>query len=245
MVVRVFKILGLIFFAIGMIVSVVLGIVSANIINNHNRIAQDGIPVTATIAEIGLRRNISSGFDDDFASSSTYSMTVIIEYTVGGTTVRAPLNWSSSNMRVGQNIEIIVSRTNLHEFVSVGFWQQYWSLVLPGIGMIFVVLGAIFLIVARRKHSNKQWLFEHGKPVWATVQGTEENWNVRINGRPMTVLVATYGAMRFVSDGIKNRDLANIGQHVKVLIHPDNPDRYAFDFHDESPLRPSDPPEQT
>jgi len=124
------------------------------------------------------------------------------------------------------------------------FYQFHLVLIFPGIGVIFLVLGLVFLLVAMHKRKARNWLMDNGRPVWAVVQGTEANWNIQINGRPATVLVATYKSMRFVSGAVSNRELQQIGEHVKVLIHPDNPDRYVFDFVDESPLRPAEPPEK-
>ena len=145
---------------------------------------------------------------------------------------------------VGLAITISLGLLASHLFNSPGndFYQQYWVLVFPGTGMVFLILGVIFLLVAARKRKFRNWLLENGKPVWAHVQGTEANWNIQINARPATVLVATYKNMRFVSGPISNRDLAHVGEYVKVLLHPDNYDRYVFDFADESPLRPSEQP---
>jgi hypothetical protein len=124
------------------------------------------------------------------------------------------------------------------------FYQFHLVLIFPGIGMIFLILGVVFLLAAKRKRKLRQWLLENGTPVWAKVQGTEANWSVQINARPATVLVATHKNMRFISDPVSNRELAHVGEHVKVLIHPDNFDKYVFDFANESPLRPSEPPEK-
>jgi|GEM_PF-5948337 len=124
------------------------------------------------------------------------------------------------------------------------FYQNHLVLLFPGIGMIFLALGTIFLIIALFKRRFRKWLLENGKPIWAQVQGTSVDWRVQVNGRPMTVLVANHGTMRFESEPVNNRLLANIGEntHVKVLLHPDNPDRYAFDFNNESPLCPAESP---
>ena len=128
------------------------------------------------------------------------------------------------------------------------FYQFHLVLIFPGIGMIFLVLGIIFLMVAMRKRRLRNWLFENGKPVWARVQGIESQTNAGGGYGEFimhsTVLVATYENMRFVSDQVRhpNRLMSQLGEHVKVLIHPDNPDRYIFDFANESPLRPAEQP---
>jgi len=122
-------------------------------------------------------------------------------------------------------------------------YQFHLVLIFPGIGAIFLILGIIFLVVALNIRRRRNWLLENGKAVWARVEGTEANWNIQVNMRPATALVATYKNMRFVSGPVSNRELALVGEHVKVLMHPDNPDRYVFDFADESHLRPTEAPE--
>jgi len=145
---------------------------------------------------------------------------------------------------IGTMLTVGLGFMAVHLYSSPGneFYQQPWAFVFPGIGLIFGIIGTIFLLIAFHKHKRRRWLLENGEPVWAHVQGTDVNHNIQINGRPVAVLVATYKQMRFVSDPISNRKLVNVGEHVKVLLHPDNYDRYTFDFNNESHLHPSEPP---
>ena len=54
--------------------------------------------------------------------------------------------------------------------------------------------------------------------------------------------MASYNNMRFVSGPVDNNDLAQIGEHVKVLIDPDDNNKYTFDFMNESHQMPFEPP---
>ena len=120
----------------------------------------------------------------------------------------------------------------------------YWIPVgiLLGMAVIFGSLGAGFLIHERRKRRKFQYLLEYGVPIWANVLGTEDNWRIQVNNQPATVLVAMHGHMRFTSGPLDNNDLMHIGEHVKILLDPDNADRYVFDLHNESHLMPQNPP---
>jgi len=62
------------------------------------------------------------------------------------------------------------------------------------------------------------------------VVGLQHSTNVFINGRPARVLAATHQNMRFTSEPLDNKDIKNLGTTVKVIVHPDDPDKYVFDF---------------
>ncbi|MCL2377707.1 MAG: DUF3592 domain-containing protein [Defluviitaleaceae bacterium] len=225
------KIIGIVFLSVGLLMGIIAFILFATIGHNHRRVAGDSYRVTATIVEL----NIGPGIDGSIGR-------VYVEYEAGGVTITAPLRWSSTNMFVGQHVDILVSRQNPHEFVNT--WPFYWIPVgiLLGMAIIFGGLGIGFLIYERRKGRKFQWLLEYGIPVWANVLGTEENWRIQINGRPATVLTASYGNMQFTSGPVDNNDLMTIGEHVKVLLDPDDATKYVFDFHNDSYLMPDKPP---
>ncbi|MCL2404093.1 MAG: DUF3592 domain-containing protein [Defluviitaleaceae bacterium] len=226
---KVLHILGVVFFSVGLLLAVIAIILYATIGRNYRDIARDSIRTTATIVDI------RHGVGGD-------SLRVYVEYEACGMIVTAPLRWSSTNMFVGQRLEILVSSQNPHEFVNT--WPFYWIPVgiLLGLAVIFGSLGAGFLIYDKRKQHKFQWLLEYGDPIWANVLGTEHNWRIQINGQPATVLVAAHGHMQFVSGPLDNNDLLNIGDHVKILLHPEDANTYVFDIHNESFRIPSQPP---
>ena len=227
---KIWLLLGSIFLGIGIFIGVIAIIVSAAISSQRNRVMRDAIPVTAVIVDI-------RPWHDDSR--------VYIEYEVDGEVFTAQLNWSSSRMYVGQSIEIYVSRHNPRQFVSTGMMPWLPVMIISIFPIVFGGIGAGFLIHHARNKKRHRWLLEFGTPVWANVLGLDDNWSIRVNGRPATVLVASYGNMRFVSGPLDNNDLMHmrhVGEHVKVLIHPDNSNRYTFDFKNESYLTPFEPP---
>jgi len=228
---RVLSILGTVFLSVGLLMGVIALILYATIGSNYRRIAGDSVRVTATIVDITVR----PGADGNVHR-------VYVEYESGGIIVHAPLNWSSSSMFVGQPVNLLVSRQNPHEFVST--FAFYWIPVgiMLGLMVIFGGIGTGFLIGDKSRRRKFRYLLEYGTPVWANVLGTQDDWRIQVNGRPATVLIASYGQMQFRSQPLDNNDLMNIGEHVKVLIHPENANKYVFDFHNESYLIPQHPP---
>jgi len=229
---KVIYILGCVFLGVGILLGIIGGIVDFAVNSNRRRIMADYIPVTATISEITRRHDW-----DGNARNSVY-----IEYEVDGMVIVASLRFWSSNMFVGQPINIFVSRQNPRDFVNAGMIHRIPLLILLGLMVVFCGIGSGFLIYEKRKKRKFEWLLHYGTPVWANVLGTDENWSIQINGRPAMVLVATYGNMRFVSGPLDNNDLANIGEHVKVLLDPGNYNKYMFDFNNECSRQPLEPP---
>ncbi|MCL2842716.1 MAG: DUF3592 domain-containing protein [Oscillospiraceae bacterium] len=225
---KVFKILGTVFFSVGilvMIAGVFLGI-------RHWNIVQNSDSVTATITSIRTERvrDIDRVQQEDGVLGPEYRGVVYVEYEVGNRTINARLNWFSTNMRVGGNVNLLVSRDDPYAIAADGIVGWLPGIIPMFTGVIFFSIGAIFLLYIRRKAKLRNWLLQHGTPVWADVVGTEENWKVVVNGRPATVLVATYNNMRFTSGSLSNKELQHVGERVKILIHPDDPDKYVFEF---------------
>ena len=212
---KVFSILGGVFFGIGMLLLVVaagFGVFRWNVIANSDR-------VTGTIIDIVDRGD---------------SRQVTVRYEVGGEEIIRRLNWWSSDMRTGQPIELLVRRYYPHRISSPGIIGWLPVLIIGPQAVVFGGIGAGFLLYNKRKKNLRRWLLENGNPIMADVLGTEDNWSMTVNGRPATVLVATYNNMRFVSGPLCNNDLMNLGEQVKILLHPDDANKYIFDFNNES-----------
>ena len=221
---NVFKILGIVFTCVGVMLMLAGLLTFATTHNRRSRILSDAIPVTAEIVEVGRRLDA-----DGNPRYTTY-----ITYTVDGRTITAPLRYNTSGMFVGQRIDIMVNRQNPHEFTTDSILEWLAPIILFPIALPFTILGISFLIVHVRKDKMHKWLLEYGTPIWAEVIGTDANWNIRVNNRPATVLRATYNNMEFVSGPVDNNDLAHVQDKVKILLHPDNFNKYAFDLHNES-----------
>ena len=221
---RVLFILGVVFLSIG----ILLGVIGAAIGVHHVRRVANSDLVTATIVHI---ENRSISGEDRFD--------VYVEYEVDGIMIEARLNWWSSNMRVGQSVDLLVDPQDPYRFSSAGIMGWLPTIILSALGLPFAITGAILFIVDKRKRRLHHWLLQSGIPVWANVEGTEANWSIQVNGRPATVLVATYNNLRFASRPLDNNDLMNIGERVKIFIHPDNANKYTFDLKNESQREPN------
>ena len=229
---KIWLLLGSIFLGVGIVLSITVAVLNGVTAMRHGRVRSDSVPVTAQIIEI--TRGVTQG--------GNAHHTAFIEYEFEGEVFTAQLRWWSSRMYVGQPVEIYVNRYNPREFVHSGILDILPFIIMLPIAVVFNGLGVGFLAHHSRKKKRHRWLLDFGTPVWANVLGFEENWSIQINGRPATVLVATYNNMKFISGPLDNNDRANIGEHVKVLLHPEDNNKYTFDFANESYLMPLEPP---
>ena len=70
------------------------------------------------------------------------------------------------------------------------FWLP--SVIMCGIGLIFLALGVSFLTTIRRRRETEQELKSRGDVVYADVTGVNLNYSVSINGRHPYVVEASY-----------------------------------------------------
>lgn len=129
------------------------------------------------------------------------------------------------------------------EIIDMGADAVVFATVFGIVGGTFVLTGLGMLIAYARMENRHKWLLENGTPVWAEVVGVEDNMSIMINGRPAKMLVATYKNARFTCSRVDNNILMNLGSHVKVLLHPDDANKYTIDLKDESRLQPFEPPQ--
>lgn len=234
---KVIYIIGIVFLSVGLL----LGAIGAGIAVWRSMTIADAVPVTATIVAINIHRELMGNEFEWTAGDRITPLNTgraFVEYEFNGIVITSSINWYHTGMAIGQSVDILVCRENPHRTFSPGIIGWLPTLILSGIGLIFGVLGTIFLIVEKRKQRLHHWLLNYGVPVWADVQGTEPNFSIQINGRPATVLVATFNNLRFTSGPINNNDLLHIEERVKIFIHPDDADKYTFDFIGESQREP-------
>ena len=234
---KIWLILGVVFLGVGIFMGGIALIVNIALTSHRNQILNDSEPVTAVITEITRRQTPGAEVNLGY--------TAYIQYEFEGATFTGALNWWSSRMYVGQSVEIHVNRQNPARFVSNNNLHLIPVLVMAPMLLIFGGLGVGFLMKHASIKRRHRWLLDFGTPVWANIIEVTEDWRGgRVNGRPPKVVVAAYENMRFVSGPVDNNDLMHMGrnQHVKVLIHPENSNRYTFDFKNESYLTPLDPP---
>jgi len=219
---RIFKILGVTFLIIGTVFIVTGSVVYGVLTVRRNNIINDSFPTTAIVASTYR-----------WAGGTTRDQ-IWVRYEVDGIEYDSQLSFWSSSMFVGQELDIYVRNDNHERFITdISF--KWISLVvgLP-IGIVFAAIGAGFMYHISKQRKNHRWLLDYGHPIIATVEGFDKNFAVRINGRPTTVVVATFENMEFVSNPLSNNELKLIGDKVKVFVDPENSDNYTFDFKNES-----------
>lgn len=107
--------------------------------------------------------------------------------------------------------------------------------IFGGMGLIFVVLGVIFLVVAVNRYKAIKALLEEGRYVTARVIDVIQNRSVRINGRFPYKIICQYdgnygGAPHvFESDNIINHPGDIMNYFVKVYVDKSNWNLYYVD----------------
>lgn len=72
--------------------------------------------------------------------------------------------------------------------------ELYWlpTVILCGIGLIFLILGAVFLVRSRRRKEMEQELKARGEVIYAEVTGVSLNYSITLNGRHPYYVEACY-----------------------------------------------------
>ena len=155
----VFTIMGLIFVAIG-------SIMAGTVLNYKNK-----VDTTGTIAEI-----LTYTDSDENKEHEVY-----VSYTVNGQEYKSRLNSYSSSFYEGKKIEIYYDRDNPNKIGVKSL--DLLVLILPGIGMIFLIIGATGIIVKIRKKNEEKQLRENGEKIYASYVETAINTSYTVNGK--------------------------------------------------------------
>lgn len=122
--------------------------------------------------------------------------------------------------------------------LTVAVLSQEWifGLCFGGIGLIFLILGIIFLCRESRKRQTAKQLFESGRYIWGEVIELIPNYNVRINNRhPYIAKVRYVDAAGMVHifkspDIFQYLDQTVLHKQVKIYVEDDRYDRYYVDM---------------
>ena len=122
--------------------------------------------------------------------------------------------------------------------LTVAVLAQEWifGLCFGGIGLIFLILGIIFLRRESRKRQTAKQLFESGRYIWGEVIELIPNYNVRINNRhPYIAKVRYVDAVGMVHifkspDIFQYLDQTVLHKQVKIYVEDDRYDRYYVDM---------------
>ena len=111
-----------------------------------------------------------------------------------------------------------------------------FTLIFGGIGLLFFVLGLIFLIVVNRKMARNNKLLKEGNYVMAEIVEVSLNYNVTVNRRHPYIVRCRYQDMYGNVNIFKSRDLffdptdLLKDQMVKVYVDGENYKHYYVDI---------------
>ena len=217
---RVEKLLGICFFAAG-IVMLVIAIICAAFSGNTKKTAEK---VTGTITGI-----YSSRGEDSNGNSS-----ITVSYSYNGQQYETGLGEYSSSMWVGKDIGLYVNQDNPRK-VRTGELLFLPTLILAIIAVPFLAIGGIFLMLAIKQRKKKEYLMQHGKRVMAEVTGGSRNINYTVNGRHPWKLECRYEDVfsgeiyLFSSENVWMDPQLYIDRQVTVYVDGNNYRKYYVD----------------
>lgn len=218
----IFALIGTIFFVLGLVLMIVGSIKHID----RNRFMETAETTQATISEIEEdvyyrkgRRRIRH-----YAWAS---------YTIDGNYYNRKLDHYSSSMYVGARIWLYYDPANPSD-VRTG--SNSAEIILFGIGGVFVIIGAVFLIIVVGKRTKKKNLKLNGEVLTGTIRDVVLNRHVRINGRhPFKAEVEVKNPFDgetylYSSDNISDDISPFIGSQVTVYVDKNKKSRYYVDM---------------
>ena len=117
-------------------------------------------------------------------------------------------------------------------------WGRLGAMLIVGpLGLLFTVLGTVFLFIDLRSARRKAWLLRSGQPLQARFLHVFRDTRIAVNGdHPYRVVAQgtdpqTGALRRFESEPVWIDPTARLeGRTVTVLIDPRNPDRHHMDL---------------
>lgn len=79
-----------------------------------------------------------------------------VAYTVYGKEYETRLSYSSSTMRLGQEMKIAYDPENPYDVMATGFGAYLISIVFGFIGIIFVIISGSIIVVGKRKKKQEE-----------------------------------------------------------------------------------------
>lgn len=213
---------GIMFSAIGLIFLIVgMSMVLYNI--NFKR---NALETTAVISSIERYRD----------SDGDTRHTVYVKYTIDGKQYEERLNYYSSGMNTGKEVPIYYNPEKPNRILAKSSYS-FFIFFFPLLGLIFAVIGFVFIFNKVMKVKNRKYLMENGQLVYAEITGVNYNRSYRVNGISPYVITCKWvdsstGLFYFFTSEniwfdpepiINERDIKTL----PVYIDRDNPKKYA------------------
>ena len=162
----IFSVVGLIFF--------IAGIAMTSYDTNFKK---DALETTAVISSIETYRD----------SDGDTSHKVYVKYTVDGKEYEERLNYYSSGMRMGNEIQIYYKPEQPNRILGKSEFS-FPGLIFSLMGFICAAIGLVFIFNKVMKIKNRKYLMENGELVYAEITEVNYNRSYSVNGRnPYTI----------------------------------------------------------
>lgn len=155
------------------------------------------------------------------------------EYTFGESTGAWPPAYA-----VGERVPVLYDPARPGD-ARIDSWANrlLGPLICGGLGIVFASVGALLLLLERRRSAQRRWLREHGREQWADVDHIGQDFDVRLNGRnPFVVHASWYDERTGRTHTAASDHLWHVpgpelmGRPVRVLFDPADPDRNLIDL---------------
>ncbi len=159
-------------------------------------------------------------------SDGDYSERFYVTYEVDGKEYIDRMDYYSSGMDIGDEVELYINPANPFEIMSAG-GSRIGGGILTGMGAIFAVLGLCLWIPAVKKDRRYKRLRTSGNRMRAQVESCTQNRSVRVNGRfPWVIDCSVIDAYT------GGKHLFHSGNIYKNLYHvAENPQAYSVDVY--------------
>jgi len=141
---------------------------------------------------------------------------------------------SSPGYHRGNQVTVFYNPDNPQEAQIDSFMENWFgTIILGGLGALFTLLGAGFLISQINKYRVKRWLNTHGMPIQVKLKEINQDTSINVNDRHPWRLYSewqhpvTGKVYLFESDPIwfDPTDYMN-REYLNVLVNADNPKQY-------------------
>lgn len=218
--------LGLIFFGVGIFISVFFHNFQAN-----------AVEITGVISDIEVETRTVHRDGRNRKEKTYYTY---VDYTYEGRAYdHVSYGFYTTGMEVGDEVQILLNPDDPSKIMAPG--MNIIGYIFGGIGFVFAIAGAIIVSIVVAAKKKKERLLQNGWIVQAIITNITGTGNAFSRRQRPIVVYANYvepssGAeYRFVSEGLYNvtndvRARLNVGYPVNVYVEPGNFRNYYVDL---------------
>ena len=228
---KVIKILGIVFFLIGLTL-LIAGFLSYQY---NQKFIAGSVVTTGTVVD--LARKTSTSGD---SSPNSYVYYPVIQFkTKNGSLIEFRSNVGSNppSFRKGDQVQVRYLEKDPYK-ARINSFMQIWfvSIILGGLGVVFAGIGGTMLGLMLRSHRREKWLRENGQIIFTEYESTQLDTRLRINGQnpyriysqwlnPQTNTVYVFKSKPVMF----NPEKYIKSKSIQVRINPNKPKHYLMD----------------